>query len=189
VTACSLQCTSDGYHCAAAQTVVSCTCSCGKCCAGCLFCGVFQHGSFITFCSKCGAQASCALLTSSRVCFLLEAAKLLRPPCGTALALPLRLLLPFGALSALQTKTETKVLLTATTGCIYFHVAEYGGCHGMSRRLPAFHTINVSCPKTRRMRHRVEDTRKSVAYQERYFELYWDSAKWLQYGCRAFHSP
>ena len=65
----------------------------------------------------------------------------------------------------------------------------------MLRRLPAFHTIKVSCPKIRKTRYCVEDTRKSVAYQESCIELYWVSAEWLH--CRyisllnvycAFHS-
>jgi len=60
-----------------------CTCSCCKCCTGCLCCGVYQRGSFISSRNKCGAQASCTLLTSSSVYFLLEAAEWLRPRCGT----------------------------------------------------------------------------------------------------------
>ena len=60
---------------------------------------------------------------------------------------------------------------------------------GMPRRLPTFHTIKVSCPNTRRIRHCVGDTRKSVAYQESCFEPYWNSAQWLQCRYRAFHRP
>ena len=55
---------------------------------------------------------------------------------------------------------------------LFFSIAEHGGCHEMLRRLPAFHTIKVSCPKIRKTRYCVEDTRKSVAYQESCIELY-----------------
>jgi hypothetical protein len=47
----------------------------------------------------------------------------------------------------------------------------------MPRRLPVLHTIKVSCPKTIKMRHSMEDTRISVAYQESYLELYWSERK------------
>jgi len=128
VTTCSRHCTSDECPFATAQTVVSCTCSCGKCCTGCLFCGVFQHGSFISSRNKCGAQAICALLTSSSVWFLLVAANWLRLRCGTALPLPLWCL--FHLTVQHWNKTVTVMKQTATTWCIFFRVAEHGGCQG-----------------------------------------------------------